>query len=71
MKCKNFLIYALAALTALNVTPPLHNYAQVHRINPGIGGEVLLVIAAVLFVVYVVLKIMQLIEKRNGGEDDE
>lgn len=71
MKGKNFLTYIIAALTALIVTPPLHDYAQAHRVKPGVGGEVLLVIAAALIVVYIVLKVWQLIEKRKGGEDDE
>jgi hypothetical protein len=62
--------YALAALTALIVTPPIHNYAQADRIKPGVGGEVLLVIAAVLLVEYIFLKVWQLIEKRKGGEDE-
>lgn len=62
--------YALAVLTALMVTPPIHNYAQAHRVRPGIGGEVLLVLAAVMLVVYVFLKVWQLIEKRKGGEDE-
>ena len=62
--------YALAVITALIVTPPLHNYAQAHRMKPGIGGEVLLVLAAVLLVEYIFLKVWQLIEKRKGGEDE-
>lgn len=69
MKIKNILIYAIAALTAMIVTPPLHDYAQAHRVRPGIGGEVLLVIAAVLLVVYIVLKVCQLIDKRKEGEE--
>lgn len=68
MKIK--ILYAIAALTALIVTPPIHNYAQAHRIKPGIGGEVLLVMAAVLLVEYIFLKVWQLIEKRKGGEDE-
>lgn len=70
MKCKNILVYALAVLTALIVTPPIHNYAQANRIKPGIGGEVLLVIAAVLLVEYIFLKGWQLIDKRKEGEDE-
>lgn len=68
MKMK--ILYAIAALTAMIVTPPLHDYAQAHRVRPGIGGEVLLVIAVVLLVVYVFLKVWQIIEKIKGGEDE-
>lgn len=67
---RKIIIYALAVLTALIVTPPLHNYAQANRIKPGIGGEVLLVMAAVLLVVYVFLKVWQIIEKRKGGNEE-
>lgn len=68
MKMK--ILYAIAALTAMIVTPPLHDYAQAHRVRPGIGGEVLLVIAVVLLVVYIVLKVWQLIDKRKEGEGE-
>lgn len=62
--------YALAVITALIVTPPIHNYAQAHRVRPGIGGEVLLVLAAVLLVEYIFLKVWQIVEKRKGGEEE-
>lgn len=70
MKGKNFLTYIIAALTALIVTPPLHDYAQAHRVKPGVGGEVLLVIAAALIVTYAVLKVCQVLEKRKEGDEE-
>lgn len=67
---RKIIIYTIAAFAAAMVTPPLHDYAQAHRVKPGIGGEVLLVIAVVLLVVYIVLKVWQLIDKRKEGEEE-